>query len=315
MTFNHPAALAALSLLPLLAALYVLAHGRRRRYTLRFTNAALLASVAGRGPGVRRHVPPALLLMGLGALLFGLAGPVLYLEVARSNASVMLVIDVSGSMQATDVQPTRLAAAEAAARTLIDTLPANDRVGLISFNGSARLEQPPTDDRGAVLAALGTLQAGGATAIGDALSLAVRQLAPAARAAPAGSRPASMIVLLTDGVANSGIDPLAAAAQARSAGIAVQAVGIGRRDASVRVHGQLVGGVDEQALQGIAEATGGKYFYAEESGRLAQIYGALGSQFGWQLVRFDTGPYLVGLGLFGLVVAAVASLLWFRVLP
>ncbi len=315
MTFDQPLVLLGLAVLPLLVALYVLVRRRRRRYVMRFTNLALLASVAGKGPGIRRHVPPALMLLAIGTLLVGLAQPIIYLEVARSDASVMLVVDVSGSMQATDVAPTRLEAAVRAARTLINGLPANDRIGLISFNGSAHLDQPLTDNRQQVVDALSNLQANGSTAIGDGLSLAVRQLAPAHPAASSASRPASMIVLLTDGVSNRGVDPMTAAAEAKAAGVPVQTVGIGQRNANVRVQGQEVGGVDEATLQAIAQTTGGKYYYAEAAGQLNSIYGSLGSEFGWRLMRVNTGPFLIVAGMLALVVAAAVSLAWFRVLP
>ena len=315
MTFDQPLALLGLAGLPLLAALYVLLRRRRRRYAMRFTNLALLASVAGKSPGIRRHVPPALMLLAIGTLLAGLAQPILYVELARSDASVMLVIDVSGSMQATDVAPTRLQAAVRAARSLINDLPGNDRIGLVSFNGSAHLDQPLTDNRQQVVDSLSTLQADGATAIGDALSLAVRQVAPTHSAASSASRPASMIVLLTDGVSNHGMDPMAAANEAKAAGVPVETIGIGQRNANVRVQGQEVGGVDEATLQAIAETTGGKYYYAEAAGQLNSIYSSLGSEFGWRLVRFNAGPLLIVTGMLALVAAAAVSLAWFRVLP
>jgi Ca-activated chloride channel homolog len=314
-TFQQPLFLIALVAVPLLVAGYLLAQLRRRRYTLRFTDLPLLGSVAARGPGLRRHVPPAVFLFGLGGLLLGLAGPVLNLEVARNSSSVMLVIDVSGSMAATDVQPTRLDAARSAARTLIDKLPANTKVGLISFNGSATVNAALSDDRQSVAAALDGLQPGGSTAIGDALSLAVGQLAPGPAPASGVRRQPAMIVLLTDGASNRGVDPLTAANRARAAGIQVITVGIGVRNATVIVRGQDVGGVDEQTLQSIATATGGKYFYAEAAGQLNQIYNTLGSQFGWQFLRLDiTLPTLV-IGILAVLLAASVSLLWFRVLP
>jgi Ca-activated chloride channel homolog len=314
-TFQQPAFLVGLLLVPVLAALYVLAQRRRRRFTMRFTNLALLHSVVSSRPSHRRHVPPALFLLGAAGLLLAMAGPILNLEVARSNASVMLVVDVSGSMQATDVMPSRLEAARGAGRTLVDQLPGNARVGLVSFNSSATLASPLTDDRGQVRAALDGLQANGGTAIGDGLALAVRQLAPNAQAASSARRAPALIVLLTDGVSNAGSDPLSAADRARSAGIPVATVGIGLRNASVRVRGQEVGGVDEQTLQAIASTTGGKYYYAEASGQLQQIYSSLGSQFGWEFVRWDATVPMIVLGTAAVLAAAALSLWWFRVLP
>jgi len=314
-SFNQPWLLLGLLAVPLLAGGYLLAQRRRRRYALRFTDLPLLTSVAGSAPGWRRHLPPAVFLLGVGGLLLGLSGPVLNLEVARSDASVMLVIDVSGSMAAGDVTPTRLDAARTAARRLIDQLPGNDRIGLISFSGSAILNAPLTEDRAGVSNALDGLQPGGSTAIGDALALAVRQLAPNPAPASAVRRSSSMIVLLTDGASNRGIDPLTAAGQARAAGIPVMAIGIGVRNATVIVHGQDVGGVDEQTLQSIATATGGRYYYAEESSRLNQIYNTLGSQFGWQFLRLDMTLPVLLLGVLAVLLAGAVSLVWFRVLP
>ena len=228
---------------------------------------------------------------------------------------MMLVVDVSGSMQATDVTPTRLEAARSAARTLIDQLPGNARVGLVSFDGSATLRSPLTDDRDQVRAALDGLQAGGGTAIGDGLSLAVQQLAPNAQAASPARRAPALIVLLTDGVSNAGSDPLSAADRARAGGIPIATVGIGRRNASVQVRGQEVGGVDEQTLQAIAGATGRKYYYAEVSAQLQQIYSSLGSQFGWEFVRWDATVPMIVLGTAAVLAAAGLSLWWFRLLP
>ncbi len=315
MTFQQPAFLLGLALVLILAALYVLARRRRRRYTLRFTNVALLQSVSGRGPGIRRHVSPALFLLGAAGLLLAMSGPVLNLEVARSNASVMLAIDVSGSMQATDVQPTRLEAARSAARTLIDQLPANARIGLVTFNGAATVASPLTDDRGQVEVALDGLRAGGATAIGDGLSLALQQLGPPSRTASGARRAPAIVVLLTDGVSNRGTDPVAAAARAAAAGVPVETVGIGQRNAVVQVQGQDVGGVDERTLEAIASATGGRYHYAEATDQLRQIYASLGSRFGWEFVRWDATVPLVAIGTAAVLAAAGLSLAWFRVLP
>ena len=315
MTFQQPAFLLALLVVPVLAGLYLLAQRRRRRYTMRFTNLALLQSVMPGRPSVRRHVPPALFLLGAAGLLLAMSGPVLNLEVARSNASVMLVVDVSGSMQATDVQPTRLEAAREASRTLIDQLPGNARVGLVSFSSSALLAAPLTDDRDRVRSALDGLQANGGTAIGEGLALAVQQLAQRSQTAAAGKQPSSLIVLLTDGVSTSGVEPLTAADRARAAGIPVATVGIGLRNASVKVRGQEVGGVDEETLQAIANDTGGRYYYAQAGGQLQQIYSSLGSEFGWEFVRWDATIPLIVAGTLAVLAAAAFSLWWFRVLP
>ena len=314
MSFQQPLLLLGLVVVAALVGLYLLAQRRRRRYTLRFTDVSLLASVVGRRPAVRKHIPPALFLLGAAALVVAMAQPILNLEVARSDASVMLVIDTSGSMDATDVSPTRLDAARGAARSLVDKLPSNARVGLIGFSTYPITASALTDNRDAVLSAVDGLQAGGGTATGDALLLAIKQLTPATQGANTGQAPA-MIVLLTDGVTNRGSDPLQAAQQAKVAGIPIQTIGVGSRDPSVTIHGQAVGGVDERALSNIAGATGGKYYFAEEAGQLSQIYSSLGSQFGWRFIRYDATIPTVVLATTFVLVAAGLSLWWFRVLP
>ena len=315
MTFQQPALLFGLLGVGLLAGLYALAQRRRRSYTMRFTNLELLRSVVGKRPGVRRHVPPALMLLGAAGLVVAMAGPILNLEVARNDAAVVLVIDVSGSMAATDVQPTRLDAARSAANSLIDQLPSNARIGLVSFNSYATVESPLTDDKNAVKDAVSGLHSGGGTAIGDGLEVATRELADAARKAAGAASPATKIVLLTDGSSNRGVDPLQAAAQAKALNILVDTIGIGSKDNVVTVQGQTIGGVDEQALSDIAAATGGKYYYAQEAGQLSSIYATLGSQFGWRPIKVDITVPLVVLGTLLVVAAAAASLVWFRVLP
>jgi Ca-activated chloride channel homolog len=314
MIFRQPSLLLGLVVLAGLAVLYVLAQRRRRQFTLRFTDISLLQSVIGRQPGARRHLPPAFFLLGAAGLVLAMAQPVLNLMVARNDASVMLVIDTSGSMDATDVLPTRLDAARVAAHDLITQLPGNARVGLVSFSTLPTVASPLTDNRADVQSAIDSLQAGGATATGDALLLALRELSPATRA-PSNGRAPAMIVLLTDGATNRGSSPMVAAAQAKAAGVSIVTVGIGSRNATVTVRGRDVGGVDDQALQAIASATGGKYFFAEASGQLSQIYSSLGSQFGWRFVRFDATIPLIAVGTLVLVSGAVMSLWWFRVLP
>ena len=315
MIIYQPVFLLGLLAIPLLIAGYVLAQLRRRAYTLRFTNLALLGSVMRRSPGVRRHLPPAMFLLGAAALVSGLAVPVLNLEIARNSADVVLVIDVSGSMQATDVAPTRLDAAKSAAATLIDQLPGADRIALVSFDTRAALRQGLTTDRGAVKAALSSLTPGSGTALGNGLSLALAQLNPAGRTASGTRAQPAMIVVLTDGVSNQGTDPLTVARQIAAAKVPVQTIGIGLRNGSATVHGEPVGGVDEATLSAIAAATGGKYYYAQAAGELQNIYSTLATQVGWQFQQVNLMvPLLIG-GISLVVLGAAVSLVWFRVLP
>lgn len=315
MSFNNPWLLSLLLIVPLLVVLYLLAQRRRRAYAVRFTNLQLLASLVGRSPGFRRHLPTALFLLGLAGLVVGAAGPVLNLEVAGAQANVMLVIDVSGSMAATDVLPTRMDAARAAALNLVNQLPANAQVGLVSFNSTATVRAPLTSDRGAIGAALAKLQPGGGTAIGDGINAALQELQQGGTPAVARRQAPSLIVVLTDGSSNAGVDPAAAAQNALAAGIPVDTIGVGARDRPTFVHGQRVEGVDEAALQAIASATGGKYFYAEAAGQLSSIFGGLGSSIGWRFVRLDVMIPTLILGSGVLLVGGLLSLHWFRQFP
>jgi Ca-activated chloride channel family protein len=315
MTFADPQLLIALLLVPLAIAAYLYVQRRRSRYAVRFTNLDLLASVAGKRPGFRRHVPTALFLLGLTGLVLAAADPVLNLEVARSRASVMLVIDVSGSMDATDVFPSRLVAARSAARQLIDQLPPGAEVGLVSFNTNATLLTPLTTNHDSVTSALDSLRANGGTAIGEGITAALDELARSVATTPEASRPPAIIVVLTDGASNAGIDPQAAAENARAASVRVVTVGVGQRDKATTVHGQPVGGVDEPTLQSIATTTGGKYYYASAAGQLGKIYSSLGSSFGWQFLRVDILVPMLMLGIFVLLLGGFLSMRWFRLFP
>jgi Ca-activated chloride channel family protein len=314
-SFQSPILLLALLVLPLLAALYLVNQRRRRAYAVRFTNLALLGQVMGKGPGLRRHIPAVLFGLGTAALLLAMARPTAAISVPRDRASVMLAVDVSGSMAATDVQPSRIEAARNAARTLIDHLPGTAQVGLVSFSGSASLISPLTTDHQAVESALQGLRPGGGTAIGDGIQLSVQQLSQNTGADQSGKRPPRMIVLLTDGASNTGIPPQDAAAEAKAAGIPVQTVGIGVRGQTTFLGGRMIDGVDEQALQAIAAATGGRYYYAAESGILNDVFGSLGSAFGWRIEHVDLTIPTLAAGTLIVIAGALFSLRWFRLLP
>lgn len=319
MTFEWPTLLLALGLVPIFCVLYVLAQRRRRAYAVRFTNLALLASVVPRGPGLRRHVPPLLFLLGLAAVLASLARPSAVINVPKDQAAVMLVMDVSGSMAASDLKPSRLEAAKEAAGAFIDALPDNARVGVVAFSSGAGVRVPLTQDGDAVKRAIQGLTPNGGTAIGDGLRTAVEQLARRP-AGPDGQAPPAMVVLLSDGQATEGYTPPAdAAAQAQQAGIKVHTVGIGQRGTQTRVtvngrSSQLVG-LDEATLNRIADTTGGRYFYARESGQLEQIYADLGSQVTWVQERTEITAVLSGLGAVVLSLGGLLSLRWFQQFP
>jgi Ca-activated chloride channel homolog len=314
-SFQSPLFLLALLVLPLLALLYFFNQRRRRAYAVRFTNLALLGQVMGKGPGVRRHLPAILFGLGTAGLLLAMARPTAAISVPRDRASVMLTVDVSGSMAASDVQPSRIEAAQNAAKTLIDRLPGTAQVGLISFNGQATLVSQLTNDHQAVESALQSLRPGGGTAIGDGLQLAVQQLVQNAGPDQSGKRPPRMIVLLTDGASNTGIPPEDAAAEAKAAGIPVQTIGIGIRGQTTFLGGRMIDGVDEQTLQSISAATGGHYYYAAESNILNDVFGSLGSSFGWRIEHVDLTIPVLAAGTLIVLAGGLLSLRWFRLLP
>jgi Ca-activated chloride channel homolog len=315
MTFQSPWLLLGLLAIPLLVGLYLTSQQRRRAYTVRFTNLALLNQVMGKGPGFRRHLPAILFIAGLAGLLFSMARPQATIRIPKGQTSVMLAVDVSGSMAASDVQPTRIDAAIAAGRTLIDKLPSNAQVGLVIFNSQAQVVAPLTGDKGSVKDALGSLAPGGGTAIGDGIQVSVAQLVSIVDPNGPKSQNYARVVLLTDGSSNSGIDNQTAAAGAAQAHIPVDTIGIGARNQTTMVQGRVVDGVDEQALQTIASATGGHYYYAADEGQLSRIYSDLGSHIGWVTTKLDLTVPILALGTIILVVGGLFSLRWFRLLP
>jgi Ca-activated chloride channel family protein len=312
MSFQYPLLLLALLALPLLVGLYVLNQRRRQAYAIRFTNLALMGQVMGRQPGFRRHLPAALFLLGFTGLLLAMARPTAAVAVPKEKATVMLTVDVSGSMAATDVQPTRIEAARQAGRALINELPGQARVGLVSFNAQASVVAPLTRDHQSVQDALQSLQPGGGTAIGDALEVSVQQLV---QNRTGGAKSPEMIVLLTDGTSNTGVSPADGAAQAKAAGIPVETIGIGQRGKTTFLGGRPIDGVDEQALQSISDSTGGHYFYAAEAGILQNIFGSLGSAFGWTTEKVELTIPALALGTVILLGGGLLSLRWFRLLP
>jgi Ca-activated chloride channel homolog len=314
MTFEWPHLLLALLALPLVAGLYLLSQRRRRVYALRFANLGLLEQVVTARPGWRRHVPPLLYALSLAALLVALARPSAVIAVPRDQATAMLVLDVSGSMAADDLKPSRLAAAQQAAQDYVDRLPASTRVGLVSFETRAAVQVAPTTDREAVRRAIARLRPEGGTAIGDGLAVALAQVAD--RPLGAGGQPTpAAVVLLSDGQQTAGSPAADAAARAKSQGIRVDTVGIGQRGATPVLRGRQTVGLDEPALRQIATTTGGQYFYAGESAQLRQIYADLGSQVAWVEERTEVTALFAGAGAALMLVGGLLGLRWFAQVP
>jgi Ca-activated chloride channel homolog len=277
-SFQAPELLASLALVPLIAVAYVIAQRRRRRFAVHYTNVDLLAAVAGRAWA--RHVPAALALLALAALLVALARPQHTVAAVRRQATVMLVTDTSGSMLATDVRPNRLAAAQAAARTFTRKVPDAFRLGLVGFGSTASQLVAPTTDHTQVLAAINALKVHGATAMGDALELALRSArAPVTDIFGGSQRLPAAIVLLSDGASTRGRDPIDVAAEAKKARIPIYTVALGTQNGVLAHKGrQIHVPPDLLVLQDIARDTGGQFFAAPNAARLNQVYSHLATR-------------------------------------
>ncbi len=303
--FQWPSALLTLLLIPLLVALYVLVQRRRRAYAMRFTNLALLREVAGPRPGgARRHVPPLLFLLGMVVLCISVARPATTFAASHRRATVMLVLDVSGSMDTNDMQPTRLEAAKAAARVFVEGLPSDAQVGLVSFSDTAHLDAPLSSDHLATLSALTTLKTIGGTAIGDGLSLALEAVEQQSGGRGA-ARQAATIILLSDGGNDEGVLPSEPSARAHQDGVKIYTVGVGRPDT----------GLDEATMRQIAAQTGGSYFNAAAGNDLKRIYSGLATQLYHQAQQIELTAFAVALAGILLVAGALLSLFWLQRLP
>jgi Ca-activated chloride channel family protein len=334
MSAQWPGLLWALLLVPVALAAYLLAQRRRAGYAVRFTNLDLLANVVARAPGWRRHLPPALYLLALTALLVSVARPQATTLVPKEQATVMLVLDVSGSMNATDVQPTRMVAAQQSATTFVQELPRKLRVGVVSFASTAQTLTRPTTDRTAVYEAIATLHAEGATAMGDGIERALDPkrppggpTAPGVAPAPTPAVPAEshlplVVLLLSDGANTQGkVRPMDAAAHAKALGVPVFTIALGTDQGMVDVPnetGQLQRvpvPPDELTLQRIAEVTGARFFAAPSDRQLRSIYRELGSKIGFVKEQQEVTVVFAAAGLLLLVAGMTLSLAWFSRFP
>ena len=320
MSFQWPLALVALATLPLLVALYVVHERRRREYGARFGNPALLPNVVDRAPGWRRHLPLAVLLVALAAMIVGVARPHATVSVRREEATVILALDVSRSMSATDVKPSRLAAARAAAEAFLAKVPRKYRVAVVSVSSRAVVAVPPTDDRTTVEAGLRSLRRGEGTALGDAVALSV-QLAERERR-NGGKAPPAAVLLISDGAQDGGrTTPKAAAQRARTFHVPVYTVAVGTPNGVVykRLTGGYVATIrvppSPDTLRQIAQATGGKFFTATDDSHLKEVYERLGSRLGHRNVQRElTDAFAGGSGVL-LLLGGALSTLWFRRVP
>jgi Ca-activated chloride channel family protein len=309
MTFAAPWLLLGLALLPLLAFAYAAGERRRRRAAVALAAPATRASVVPRGPGWRRHAPIALSALAMAGLVVALARPSVSVAVPAEQASIVLAMDHSGSMQATDVAPSRLVAAREAGEAFLASVPAKVRVGGIVFNNVAEAVHDPTTDRAALREALrDAMVPAGGTATGDALAAALAMLD--AQQGAGAKRPPGAVVLLSDGTSTSGQDPLAVAQQAADRGIPVYTVALGTPGGTLP-DGKPVP-PDTAALQAIAERSGGAAFTAQDASGLSAVYEKLGSQVAMKdEPREITGAFAGG-AIVLLLAGGALSLRWFR---
>lgn len=344
MTFLWPQMLWLLLALPLLVALYLWLLRRRQALALRYASLSLVKEAMGKGPGLRRHVPPALFLLALAAMLLAASRPMAVVTLPSQQETIILAMDVSGSMRATDVKPNRLVASQAAAKAFLAELPRHVRVGIVSFAGTAQVVQPPTLSREDLVAAIDKFQMQRATAIGSAIVIALAELFPdqgidldavarasgRPRAAPIDAAPkkpqkeftpvapgsynSAAIILLTDGQRTTGVDTLEAAKMAADRGVRIYTVGIGTVDGetigfegwSMRVR------LDEEALQSIAQATRGAYFYAGTATELKTVYETMTSKMVLETRESEVTALFSAAAAVAAVLAALLSMLWFN---
>ncbi|MBX3618700.1 MAG: VWA domain-containing protein [Rhizobacter sp.] len=338
MSFLWPEFLWLLAALPLLVLLYWWLLHRRKRATLRFASLSIVRQAAGHGPGWRRHVPPVLMLLALATLLLASARPHAVMTLPLQQRTIILAIDVSGSMRAADVVPNRLVAAQEAAKAFLNDLPRNVRVGVVSFAGTAAVVQPPTQNREDIVAAIDRFQLQRGTAIGSGIVLSLATIFPEAgidlsqitgqRAMPLGpgdkpppefkpvapgSYSSAAIVLLTDGQRTTGPDPMDAAQMAADRGVRVYSVGIGTKEGetigfegwSMRVR------LDEDTLKNVSSLTRAEYFYAGTADDLKKVYQSLSSRLVVEKKETEITAFFAAVAAVLMLLSAGLSVWWF----
>lgn len=316
MSFADPGILVGLAVLPVLAGLYLGEQRRRRAAAAAFAAPALQPSVAPRPPRWRRHAPIAAIALAIALLVVAAAKPQRTVAVPVERASVMLATDVSGSMTATDIQPSRLVAAKRAARRFVDEVPERLNVGLLAFNSSPRVLQSPTRDRDVVKAAIDSMRPSGGTATGEAIATATSVLRRSG-AETDRRRPPAAVLLLSDGKSTSGRDAVAAARAAKRLEVPVYTVVLGTEGGTITVP-RSDGSTatrnvppDPQSLAEIARVSGGKAYTARTASSLKEIYESLGSQLGHEDRKREITSAVTGGGLLLMLVGVAMSLRWF----
>jgi Ca-activated chloride channel family protein len=344
MSFSWPEMLWLLLLVPALAGAYVLLLRRKKKAALRYTSLGLIREALGAGQRLRRHIPPFLFLVALTLLLVAIARPTAVVTLPSQHETVILAMDVSGSMRATDVKPSRIVAAQEAARAFVAEQPKTTRIGVVSFAATASVVQSPTHSREDILAAIErfTLQRG--TAVGSGILISLKMIFPdvefdlrsynprnnsqrsaaldtakapdkaAPKPVPPGSYTGAAIILLTDGQTTTGPDPIESARMAADRGVRVYTVGVGT------ANGEIIGAegwsmrvrLDEESLKTIANLTRGEYFYAGNAADLQKIYQNLNARIFFEQKETEITALFAATAAVLAFLSALLSMLWFN---
>jgi len=336
MSFIWPSLLIMLFCVPLLVLLYVWLQRRRLSFAARYGSLGLVHDSRGSGIGMRRHIPAMIFLAGITILLFSLARPQATVGVPKIEGTVMLTFDVSGSMGAADLQPTRMEAAKAAAHEFVENQPTGISIGVVVFSDGGISVQPPTDNREETLATIDRLVPRRGTSVGNGILVALNTIAvdagdppilntsdlsqdPAVEPveAPQGWYPSSVIVLFTDGENNQEPDPAMAAEMAADLGVRVYTVGVGTAaGTTIEVEGMTVHtSLDEAMLQFIALETGGMYYNAGDEEQLRRIYSDVEPKLSIKPEEIEMTSIFAGLGMIVFLIGGMLSLLWFGHVP
>ena len=313
MTFQSPLWLLALLVVAALVTVYVVLQLRRKAYAARFTNVALLGSIVPKRPGWRRHLAFGVVALGLATLVVSLGVPSTEVRVPRERATVVMAVDVSLSMKATDIQPDRFRAMQSAAKQFVDVLPGRINLGLVSFAGTATTLVPPTTDRTQVANAIDHLDLAESTAIGEAIFTSLQAIENFQSTVESGDTkpPPARIVLLSDGTNTVGRPDTQAVDAARAAGVPVSTIAFGTDYGTLDLDGETVPvPVDRVELKSIADETGGSYSEAATAAELEQVYADLGSQIGYTTEPKDVSYWFVRAGVLLALIGATLSLLW-----
>ncbi|HLO33168.1 MAG TPA: VWA domain-containing protein [Anaerolineales bacterium] len=341
MSFIWPTLLLTLFCIPLLILLYWRMQGQRRKFAARFGSLGLVHDAKGSGVGLRRHIPATIFLGGISILVFSLARPQATVSVPKIEGTVILTFDVSGSMAATDFQPTRMEAAKAAARQFVENQPSGVSIGVVVFSDGGISVQPPTNQRDETIATIDRLVPRRGTSVGNGILVALNTIvvdagdppilnttdlsqppdsqapSPTPIPAPQGWYPSAAIVLLTDGENNETPDPSMAADLAANLGVRVYTVGIGSpAGADLEVEGFKVHtSLDEATLQMISSTTGGVYYNAGDEQQLRKIYADLKPKLSIKPEQMELTSIFAGFGMIIFLLGGMLSLLWFGHVP